>query len=492
MQRFVVFLNHRYRENNFFVLKLHEAYPSNALPPLPELIRTASAKRRASFLQTLSRFGSHKEKNHGGAARSSNSATQNLGLIIPTQEPHELPTDMDSHGNVGALPDYLTTLANHPTLRTSRPWKRFVHVRADDLESTRVERQIKRVRSDVAVHTTRLDSIPHLPPILTDSLMDPFVTREADRASMKLATPLKETPIAEVDEEAAPIITSPDAHNAPLGEEYRDSGFVREVPLLSPEAEDTVQSPLQVDVEVTDAGFVAPTPPLGLPKDAFTSSEEREGTPTTPHQITVSMPSQPTQPSQPQGHARTVRSASADPTHRLSAGADNVINTTLDTWTSSTPKPSNGLDTDAEAAFDTDVEHPTDSGTTTPVKPSKKRVPRKVTVNDFEMMRVLGKGCAGKVRPLFHYLPHNSDEMHQVLLVKHKATGSLYALKAITKRHVLAHQELQHTLTEQAVLKRMAREGQDPFVVKLWWSFHDKENLFLVMVCMFVNAYSLA
>ena len=72
--------------------------------------------------------------------------------------------------------------------------------------------------------------------------------------------------------------------------------------------------------------------------------------------------------------------------------------------------------------------------------------------------------------------------MHKVLLVKHKATGSLYALKAITKRHVLAHQELQHTLTEQAVLKRMAREGQDPFVVKLWWSFHDKENLFLVMV----------
>jgi len=27
----------------------------------------------------------------------------------------------------------------------------------------------------------------------------------------------------------------------------------------------------------------------------------------------------------------------------------------------------------------------------------------------------------------------------------------------------------------------MARETQDPFVVKLWWSFHDKENLFLVM-----------
>jgi hypothetical protein len=96
-----------------------------------------------------------------------------------------------------------------------------------------------------------------------------------------------------------------------------------------------------------------------------------------------------------------------------------------------------------------------------------KKSQRKVTITDFEMMRVLGKGCAGKV-----------------LLVRHKNTSSLYALKAITKRHVLAHQELQHTLTEQAVLKRMAREGRDPFVVRLWWSFHDKENLFLVMVCL--------
>ncbi|CAO1621205.1 unnamed protein product [Jaminaea pallidilutea] len=92
------------------------------------------------------------------------------------------------------------------------------------------------------------------------------------------------------------------------------------------------------------------------------------------------------------------------------------------------------------------------------------REPEKVTVDDFEMIRVLGKGCAGKV-----------------LLVRHRPTTGLFAMKSIHKRHVLAHQELQHTLTEQAVLKRMARDVQDPFVVKLWWSFHDKLNLYLVM-----------
>ena len=169
------------------------------------------------------------------------------------------------------------------------------------------------------------------------------------------------------------------------------------------------------------------------------------------------------------------------------------------------------LDTEAEAGFDTDIENPDGVGETAteteaegegddtedttgglvngsasdadvltngqhqhhrrPPKSKKSKkakaaaASRKVSITDFEMMRVLGKGCAGKV-----------------LLVRHKASTSLYALKAITKRHVLAHQELQHTLTEQAVLKRMARESQDPFVVKLWWSFHDKENLFLVMV----------
>jgi Protein kinase domain len=106
-------------------------------------------------------------------------------------------------------------------------------------------------------------------------------------------------------------------------------------------------------------------------------------------------------------------------------------------------------------------------GKRSPAARVREHVSRKVQVSDFEMMRVLGKGCAGKV-----------------LLVRHKSTLDLYALKAITKRHVLAHQELQHSLTEQAVLRRMSAEGTDPFVVKLWWSFHDKENLFLVMVRM--------
>lgn len=45
-----------------------------------------------------------------------------------------------------------------------------------------------------------------------------------------------------------------------------------------------------------------------------------------------------------------------------------------------------------------------------------------------------------------------------------------------------SNQECQQT--EQAVLKRMAAADEaqkNPFVVKLWWSFHDSDNLYLVL-----------
>jgi len=93
-----------------------------------------------------------------------------------------------------------------------------------------------------------------------------------------------------------------------------------------------------------------------------------------------------------------------------------------------------------------------------------KKRPGEVAGSDFEMMRVLGEGYAGKV-----------------LLVRHKPTSDLFAVKAIAKRHALAKQELARALTEQAVLRRMAAEGGNPFVVQLWWTLHDYKHLFLVL-----------
>ncbi|KAJ9102619.1 hypothetical protein QFC19_004728 [Naganishia cerealis] len=99
--------------------------------------------------------------------------------------------------------------------------------------------------------------------------------------------------------------------------------------------------------------------------------------------------------------------------------------------------------------------------------PQKILARRPLTVDDFDLIRTLGKGCAGKV-----------------VLVRHKQNRKVYAMKAMVKRHVIAHSELQHTLIEQAVLKRMSTEDEqvrNPFIVKLWWSFHDDYNLYLVL-----------
>ncbi|WVW86748.1 hypothetical protein I302_108802 [Kwoniella bestiolae CBS 10118] len=93
---------------------------------------------------------------------------------------------------------------------------------------------------------------------------------------------------------------------------------------------------------------------------------------------------------------------------------------------------------------------------------SKRYVPR---LEDFQLIRVLGKGCAGRV-----------------LLVKHTPTNNIRAMKAISKRSVLTHDELNHTLTEQSILKRFAiDEPNNRFVSRLHSSFTDRENFYFVM-----------
>ncbi|KAB5593215.1 Serine/Threonine kinase catalytic domain containing protein [Ceratobasidium theobromae] len=315
--------------------KLRSHHPSASLPPLPG---SPDDKRRSSFLNTLSRLA----KPQRGMNASTPAIVDDDDLHIP------------------ALAAYLAFVANHPALRHSRAWRRFVRVRADDLEA-RPERVVKRVRSEGAI-------TPALPALAAMSSLD--VAGDMDDLP---ATPTKPIPVADI--------------------------------LASPSMQQAIATPL----------------PPATPE------------PATPPKSTHALPTPGATPPDPR------------PENRLSTGSDVFAN-------------ASGSEHDnVFGAFATETDPD-------PKSKSDKKPARKVVVDDFEMMRVLGKGCAGKV-----------------LLVRHRATTELYALKAITKRHVLAHQELQHTLTEQAVLKRMAREARDPFVVKLWWSFHDKENLFLVM-----------
>ena len=69
---------------------------------------------------------------------------------------------------------------------------------------------------------------------------------------------------------------------------------------------------------------------------------------------------------------------------------------------------------------------------------------RKITLDDFEFLKVLGKGTFGKV-----------------ILCREKATQLLYAIKVLKKEVIIAKDEVAHTLTENRVL----RNTKHPFLI---------------------------
>lgn len=302
--------------------------------------------------------------------------------------------------NSTALAAYLTTLSNTQGLRQARYWRRFIRVRADDLESVRVERAIKRVRSDLAAHTGMRSKNDFDKENEAEDDDDVVNGIKQEQELPPLPPPTDSSPPTPGDEDSIDIGEDPESEED-------------EVPIVPPPAPYPEEPP-------------APAPPAAVRNDSTGN--------------------------------RLHRSRSAD----LSSAAARQPRS----YPSSSSMLTDGA---SESQTETGDESSVSNGGKKPKKKlsmDPKRKSRKVGVDDFEMMRVLGKGCAGKV-----------------LLVRHKRNTELFAMKAITKRHVLAHQELQHTLTEQAVLKRMMAENKDPFVVRLWWSFHDKEHLFLVLVC---------
>ncbi|RPA92657.1 Pkinase-domain-containing protein [Choiromyces venosus 120613-1] len=86
---------------------------------------------------------------------------------------------------------------------------------------------------------------------------------------------------------------------------------------------------------------------------------------------------------------------------------------------------------------------------------------RKMHAEDFETLKCLGKGTYGTV-----------------FLVRHKATGKLYAQKQFKKASLVVHKKMvEQTKTERAILESV----RHPFVVKLYYAFQDKEKLYLIL-----------
>ncbi|KAL6453233.1 YPK2 Serine/threonine-protein kinase YPK2/YKR2 [Candida maltosa Xu316] len=85
---------------------------------------------------------------------------------------------------------------------------------------------------------------------------------------------------------------------------------------------------------------------------------------------------------------------------------------------------------------------------------------KKLSIEDFDLLKLLGKGSFGKV-----------------MQVVKKDTKQIYALKVLRKQHIVSRSEVTHTLAERTVLARI----NNPFIVPLKFSFQSPEKLYLVL-----------
>uniref|UniRef100_A0A8D0Y4M0 AKT serine/threonine kinase 2 n=1 Tax=Sus scrofa TaxID=9823 RepID=A0A8D0Y4M0_PIG len=79
---------------------------------------------------------------------------------------------------------------------------------------------------------------------------------------------------------------------------------------------------------------------------------------------------------------------------------------------------------------------PSDSSAAEEMEVAVSKARAKVTMNDFDYLKLLGKGTFGKV-----------------ILVREKATGRYYAMKILRKEVIIAKDEVAHTVTESRVLQ---------------------------------------
>ncbi len=85
---------------------------------------------------------------------------------------------------------------------------------------------------------------------------------------------------------------------------------------------------------------------------------------------------------------------------------------------------------------------------------------RRVTKSDFESLAIIGRGAFGEVR-----------------LVRQEATGEVWAIKSMLKSVMIQKTQVNHVLAERDVLSL----ADNPWLVKLQYSFQDNCNLYLVM-----------
>jgi hypothetical protein len=89
-----------------------------------------------------------------------------------------------------------------------------------------------------------------------------------------------------------------------------------------------------------------------------------------------------------------------------------------------------------------------------------------VTLADFELLKVIGRGTYGKV-----------------MQVRRRDTGEILAMKVLKKENIFARndpKDLQHTISERNVLALVNNEAH-PFILGLRYAFHTPAKLYYVL-----------
>lgn len=83
----------------------------------------------------------------------------------------------------------------------------------------------------------------------------------------------------------------------------------------------------------------------------------------------------------------------------------------------------------------------------------------KVCIDDFTILKVIGRGSYGKV-----------------LLVKKNDTMEILAMKILKKKEMQIRNQVIHIKTERKIMESITH----PFIIKLKYAFHNKQKLYLL------------
>ncbi|XP_058069080.1 probable serine/threonine protein kinase IRE4 isoform X2 [Magnolia sinica] len=103
------------------------------------------------------------------------------------------------------------------------------------------------------------------------------------------------------------------------------------------------------------------------------------------------------------------------------------------------------------------VDHVPQSLISTPLHPTHKE---RTSIDDFEILKPISKGAFGKV-----------------FLAKKRTTGDLFAIKVLKKLDMIRKNDVERILAERNILITV----RNPFVVRFYYSFTCRDNLYLVM-----------